>query len=41
VRFVREAGWGNAMRYMLTGEDWQEAHREPRHEDRRSSTSPR
>jgi enoyl-CoA hydratase len=22
VRFVREAGWGNAMRYMLTGEDW-------------------
>ena len=29
VRFVREAGWGNAMRYMLTGEDWNadEAHR--------------
>jgi enoyl-CoA hydratase/carnithine racemase len=22
VRFVREAGWGNAMRYMLTGEAW-------------------
>jgi enoyl-CoA hydratase/carnithine racemase len=22
VRFPREAGWGNAMRYMLTGEDW-------------------
>jgi enoyl-CoA hydratase/carnithine racemase len=22
VRFVREAGWGNAMRYMLTGQDW-------------------
>lgn len=22
VRFVREAGWGNAMRYMLTGEEW-------------------
>jgi enoyl-CoA hydratase len=22
VRFVREAGWGNAMRYMLTGEQW-------------------
>jgi enoyl-CoA hydratase len=22
VRFVRDAGWGNAMRYMLTGEDW-------------------
>lgn len=22
VRFVREAGWGNAMRYMLTGENW-------------------
>jgi enoyl-CoA hydratase/carnithine racemase len=22
VRFVREAGWGNAMRYMLTGDDW-------------------
>jgi enoyl-CoA hydratase/carnithine racemase len=22
VRFVREAGWGNAMRYMLTGEHW-------------------
>jgi enoyl-CoA hydratase/carnithine racemase len=19
---VREAGWGNAMRYMLTGEEW-------------------
>jgi enoyl-CoA hydratase/carnithine racemase len=29
VRFVREAGWGNAMRYMLTGEDWRadDAHR--------------
>jgi enoyl-CoA hydratase len=22
VRFVREAGWGNAMRYMLSGEHW-------------------
>jgi enoyl-CoA hydratase len=22
VRLVREAGWGNAMRYMLTGEEW-------------------
>jgi len=22
IRFVREAGWGNAMRYMLTGADW-------------------
>jgi enoyl-CoA hydratase/carnithine racemase len=22
VRFVREAGWANAMRYMLTGEEW-------------------
>ncbi len=22
VRFIREAGWGNAMRYMLTGEHW-------------------
>ena len=22
VRFVREAGWGNAMRYMLTGDHW-------------------
>lgn len=22
VRFVREAGWGNAMRYMLTGNHW-------------------
>ena len=22
VRFVREAGWGNAMRYMLTGDEW-------------------
>jgi enoyl-CoA hydratase len=22
VRFVREAGWANAMRYMLTGADW-------------------
>jgi enoyl-CoA hydratase len=29
VRFTREAGWGNAMRYMLTGETWdaQEARR--------------
>jgi enoyl-CoA hydratase len=29
IRFVREAGWGNAMRYMLSGEDWgaDEAHR--------------
>jgi enoyl-CoA hydratase len=22
VRMTREAGWGNAMRYMLTGEEW-------------------
>jgi enoyl-CoA hydratase/carnithine racemase len=22
VRFVREVGWGNAMRYMLTGDHW-------------------
>jgi enoyl-CoA hydratase/carnithine racemase len=22
VRFVREAGWGDAMRYMLTGDHW-------------------
>jgi enoyl-CoA hydratase len=22
VRFAREAGWGNAMRYMLTGDTW-------------------
>jgi enoyl-CoA hydratase len=22
VRMMREAGWGNAMRYMLTGEEW-------------------
>jgi enoyl-CoA hydratase len=22
VRFTREAGWGNAMRYMLTGDTW-------------------
>ena len=22
IRFPREAGWGNAMRYMLTGEHW-------------------
>jgi enoyl-CoA hydratase len=22
VRFVRESGWGNAMRYMLTGDHW-------------------
>jgi enoyl-CoA hydratase/carnithine racemase len=22
VRFVREAGWGNAVRYMLTGDHW-------------------
>ena len=29
VRFVRDAGWGNAMRYMLTGEHWSadESHR--------------
>ena len=29
IRFVREAGWGNAMRYMLTGDHWdaQEAYR--------------
>jgi enoyl-CoA hydratase/carnithine racemase len=29
VRFTREAGWGNAMRYMLTGDEWgvDEAHR--------------
>jgi enoyl-CoA hydratase len=29
VRFTREAGWANAMRYMLTGDTWdaQEAHR--------------
>jgi enoyl-CoA hydratase/carnithine racemase len=29
IRFVREAGWGNAMRYMLTGDHWsaEEAHR--------------
>jgi len=29
VRFVREAGWGNAMRYMLTGDHWtaDESHR--------------
>jgi len=22
IRMTREAGWGNAMRYMLTGEEW-------------------
>jgi enoyl-CoA hydratase len=22
IRFVREVGWGNAMRYMLTGDHW-------------------
>ena len=22
IAFVREAGWGNAMRYMLTGDNW-------------------
>jgi enoyl-CoA hydratase/carnithine racemase len=22
IRFMREAGWGNAMRYILTGEGW-------------------
>ena len=22
IRFPREAGWGNAMRYMLTGDHW-------------------
>ncbi len=22
VRFIRDAGWGNAMRYMLTGDHW-------------------
>jgi enoyl-CoA hydratase/carnithine racemase len=29
VRFTREAGWGNAMRYMLSGEEWgaEEAYR--------------
>lgn len=29
IRFVREAGWGNAMRYMLTGDHWtaEDAHR--------------
>jgi enoyl-CoA hydratase/carnithine racemase len=29
VRFPREVGWGNAMRYMLTGDDWdaEEAYR--------------
>jgi enoyl-CoA hydratase len=29
VRFVRESGWGNAMRYMLTGDHWnaEEAYR--------------
>lgn len=29
VRFTREAGWGNAMRYMLTGDTWgaEDAHR--------------
>jgi enoyl-CoA hydratase/carnithine racemase len=29
VRLTREAGWGNAMRYMLTGEEWsaEEAYR--------------
>jgi enoyl-CoA hydratase/carnithine racemase len=29
VRMTREAGWGNAMRYMLTGEEWgaEEAYR--------------
>ena len=29
VRLVREIGWGNAMRYMMTGEEWgaEEAHR--------------
>jgi enoyl-CoA hydratase/carnithine racemase len=29
VTFVREAGWGNAMRYMLTGDEWgaEEAYR--------------
>jgi enoyl-CoA hydratase/carnithine racemase len=25
VRFTREAGWGNAMRYMLTGDKWNAA----------------
>jgi enoyl-CoA hydratase len=25
VRFVRDAGWGNAMRYMLTGDHWNAA----------------
>jgi enoyl-CoA hydratase len=29
IRFTREAGWSNAMRYILTGDHWsaQEAHR--------------
>ena len=25
IRFVRECGWGNAMRYMLTGDHWNAA----------------
>ena len=25
IRFAREAGWGNAMRYMLTGDEWHAA----------------
>src|SRR6202011_6413734 len=29
IRLTREAGWGNAMRFMLTGDEWgaDEAHR--------------
>jgi enoyl-CoA hydratase/carnithine racemase len=29
IRFTREAGWANAMRYMLTGDEWHadDAHR--------------
>jgi enoyl-CoA hydratase/carnithine racemase len=29
IRLMREAGWGNAMRYMLTGDGWnaEEAYR--------------
>jgi enoyl-CoA hydratase len=29
IRFIREAGWGNAMRYILTGDHWsaQDAYR--------------
>jgi len=52
VRFVHQAGWGNAMRYMLTGDHWsaeearrigvvQRSRRRPRRRWNSASKSPR